>query len=54
MINASNSRLAKLEASFSRMQKSTQREKNKLKQALKKLEANQKKQEKEFYVERVN
>ena len=54
MINASNSRLAKLEASFSKMQKSTQREKNKLKQALKKLEANQKKQEKEFYVERVN
>lgn len=28
--------------------------KNKLKQALKKLEANQKKQEKEYYVERVN
>ena len=54
MINASNSRLAKLEASFSKMQKSTQREKNKLKQALKKLEANQKKQEKECYVERVN
>lgn len=54
MLNASNSRLEKLEASFSRMQKSTQREKNKLKQALKKLEANQKKQEKEYYVERVN
>lgn len=36
MLNASNSRLEKLEASFSRMQKSTQREKNKLKQALKK------------------
>ena len=54
MINASNSRLAKLEASFSKMQKSTQREKNKLKQALKKLEATQKKQETEVYVERVN
>lgn len=54
MLNASNSRLEKLEASFSKMQKSTQREKNKLKQALKKLEANQKKQEKEYYVERVN
>ena len=52
MLNASNSRLEKLEASFSRMQKSTQREKNKLKQALKKLEAHQK--EKEYYVERVN
>lgn len=54
MLTASNSRLEKLEASFSRMQKSTQREKNKLKQALKKLEANQKKQEKEYYIERVN
>lgn len=54
MLNASNSRLEKLEASFSKMQKSTHREKNKLKQALKKLEANQKKQEKEYYVERVN
>ena len=42
MLTASNSRLEKLEASFSRMQKSTQREKN------------QKKQEKEYYIERVN
>lgn len=54
MISASNSRLAKLEASFAKMQRSTQREKNKLKQALKKLEANEKKQQKEYYLERVN
>ena len=54
MISASNSRLEKLEASFAKMQRSTQREKNKLKQALKKLEANEKKQQKEYYLERVN
>lgn len=51
---ANTARLAKLEADFARLQKQNQREKNKLKQALKKLEANDRKQQKEYYIERAN
>lgn len=54
MVNASTARLAKLEADFARAQKQNLREKNKLKQALKKLEADDKKQQKEYYIERAN
>lgn len=54
MAGASTEKLAKLEASFERMQKQNIRERNKLKQALKKLEADEKKQQKEFYIERSN
>lgn len=54
MVNASTARLAKLEADFARLQKQNLRNKNKLKQALKKLEADDKKQQKEYYIQRAN
>lgn len=54
MVNVSTARLAKLEADFERLKKQNLREKNKLKQALKKLEANDKKSEKEYYIERAS